>query len=184
MATRTRTKSERHHKLDIGLTDEQRQGSIQVLNTTLSDLHVLYIKTRNYHWNVIGPHFHSLHELLEEQYETLAEAIDLIAERVRMTGGIALGTMQEFLDTSRLSEQQGEPPNARDMIHNLLHDHEMMVRCLRQDIETVDTEYNDVTNADILTAQAEIHEKMAWMLGAIVADDHSLDQQEGSDGRK
>ncbi|MFO7322191.1 MAG: DNA starvation/stationary phase protection protein [Chloroflexota bacterium] len=184
MATRSKTKAEPQLKIDIGLTDEQRQGSIEILNTTLCDLHVLYIKTRNYHWNVVGPHFYSLHGLFEEQYNTLAESIDLIAERIRMAGGIAMGSMEEFIRNSRLKEHKGEPPNARDMVLDLLHDHEMMVRCLRQDIETLDSEYNDVTNADVLTAQAEIHEKMAWMLAAIAADDHSLDHQNSGNGRR
>lgn len=181
MATRAKTQHEMHHKIDIGLTDEQRRGSIDILNTVLADLNVIYVKTRNYHWNVIGPDFYPIHQMLEEQYELLAEQIDLIAERVRMVGGRAIGTMQEFIQRSRLEEQPEVYPNARDMIHTLLHDHEQMIRNLRKDIDTVDTKYNDVTNADVLTALAEVHEKMAWMLGSTVADDHSLDQQTGAE---
>lgn len=179
MATRSATKSEKHHKINIGLTDEQRQGSIEVLNTVLSDLHIIYVKTRNYHWNIIGPQFYGLHTLLEEQYTQLAEAIDVVAERVRMVGGRALGTMAEFIETARLEEQPEFVPDARDMLHGLLHDHEATVRNLREDIKKVEEEYDDVTTADILTQQAQIHEKFAWMLGSLVADDHSLNSQEG-----
>src|SRR5690606_24263126 len=101
MATRPATKSEKHHKIDIGISDEQRQGSAQVLNTLLADLHVLYVKTRNYHWNVIGPNFFGLHNLLEQQYTLMETAIDEIAEQVRMLGGRSLGTMAEFIETAR-----------------------------------------------------------------------------------
>lgn len=179
MATRPATKSEKHHKIDIGLTDNQRQGSIQALNTLLADLHVLYIKTRNYHWNIIGPNFFGLHNLLEQQYTQLEGAIDVIAEQVRMIGGRSLGTMAEFIETSRLEEKPEYVPDARDMLHGLLHDHESTIRNLREDIDKVDEEYKDASTADILTAQLHFHEKAAWMLGSLVADDHSLDKQEG-----
>jgi starvation-inducible DNA-binding protein len=184
MATRPATKSEKHHKIDIGLTDEQRQGSAALLNTVLADLHIIYIKSRNYHWNVIGPQFYGIHSLLEEQYTELADAIDVVAERVRMVGGRALGTMAEFISTSRLEEKPEYVPNARDMLHDLLHDHETTIRNLREDIKKAEEEYDDATTADILTAQAQIHEKAAWMLGSLVADDHSLNEQEGKASKR
>jgi starvation-inducible DNA-binding protein len=183
MATRDKPHNEAHHKIDIGLKDEQRQGVIEILNKGLSDQHVLYTKTRNYHWNVIGPNFYGIHKLLEEQYTIMAEGIDEIAERVRQLGGRALGTMAEFIENARLTERPEENPNARDMIHNLLHDHEAVVRQLREDITTLQDKLDDQTTADFLTAHAIIHEKMAWMLGSLVADDHSLDAQTGTDGR-
>jgi starvation-inducible DNA-binding protein len=179
MASRPNTQHEKHHKINIGLTDEQRLGSIDVLNTVLADLHVLYIKTHKYHWNIIGPDFYFLHKMLDEQYEILAEQIDFIAERVRMIGGRAIGTMAEFLQRARLEEQPDVYPSARDMLHDLLHDHEEMVRTLREDIETVEKDFEDATTMDVLTQQAEVHEKMAWMLGSTVADDHSMDVQAG-----
>ena len=180
MPSRPATKSEAQHKINIGLSDEQRLGSAQVLNTVLADLHIIYVKTRKYHWNIIGPQFFGIHTLLEQQYTQLADAIDVIAERVRMVGGRALGTMAEFIETARLEEQPEFYPNARDMIHGLLHDHEATIRNLREDIKKVEEEYDDVTTVDLLTQQAQIHEKIAWMLGSMVADDHSLDSQEGA----
>jgi starvation-inducible DNA-binding protein len=182
MPARPETQYEKHHKIDIGLSDEQRLGSARVLNRVVADLHVIYIKTRKYHWNITGPQFWAVHAMLEAQYNQLADEIDEIAERVRMVGGHAIGTMSEFMEQTRLAEQPGEYPNARDMLHDLLHDHEQMVRNLRQDVETVQQEFEDVTTADALTGLARLHEKIAWMLGSMVADDHSLNEQTGGDG--
>jgi starvation-inducible DNA-binding protein len=179
MATRPSTKSEAQHKINIGLSDEQREGVIEILKTSLADQYVLYLKTQKYHWNVVGPDFYQIHNLLREQYETLAEAIDETAERIRQIGGLAIGTMKEFLDHTRLEEQPGVYPNARDMLHDLLHDHEFTIRNLREAIDEVAEKCDDATTADFLTSQAEVHEKMAWMLGSMVADDHSLDSQKG-----
>src|SRR5215211_4758805 len=92
-------------KINIGLTADQRAGVVEILSRTLADLHVLYVKTRNYHWNVVGEHFRDLHKLLEEQYEQLSEAIDLVAERSRQLGAPALGTLKEFLNHASLKEQ-------------------------------------------------------------------------------
>src|SRR6476620_9498579 len=111
-------------KIDIGLTDAQRAGVAEILDRTLSDLYVLYTKTRNYHWNVVGEHFRELHKLLEEQYEQLAEAIDETAERTRQLGAPALGTMTEFLEQARLKEQPGDYADAFTMLSNLCADHE------------------------------------------------------------
>ena len=91
-------------KVDIGLSDKQRDGVVEILNNTLADLHVLYVKTRNYHWNVTGIQFRDFHKLLEDQYDQLSEAIDEVAERVRQLGAPAPGSMQEYLKRARLKE--------------------------------------------------------------------------------
>src|SRR5690554_1587988 len=88
----------------IGIADKNRAGVISLLNALLADEHVLYIKTRSYHWHVTGPHFVGLHQLFEEQYTALAQEIDEMAERIRILGGKALGSMQEFLKHTRLEE--------------------------------------------------------------------------------
>ena len=147
----------------IGLSEEVRDRVTGILNRTLADEHALYVKTRNYHWNVTGPQFHSLHEMLEEFYQKLAPLADEVAERVRMMGGRALGTMAEFSQQTRLYEQPGEAPEARQMIQNLLADHEQIIRDLRQDVDVCADELKDQGTADFLTGLMEQHEKMAWM---------------------
>ena len=147
----------------IGLSEQVRERVIGILNTTLADEHALYVKTRNYHWNVTGPQFHSLHEVLEEFYQKIAPFADDVAERVRMMGGRALGTMAEFTQHMRLAEQPGDAPEARQMVVNLLADHEQIIRDLRKDIDVCDDELNDQGTADFLTGLMEQHEETAWM---------------------
>lgn len=151
-------------KIDIGLTDAQREGVCQVLRPLLADEFTLYTKARNYHWNVVGPHFHDLHKLFEEQYEALDEIVDEVAERIRALGGVAPGTLQEFSQAKRLTEEPGVVPSWREMVRNLTADHEAIVRRLRTDIDTVQGKYQDVGTADFLTGLMEKHEKHAWML--------------------
>ena len=151
-------------KIDIGLTDEQRAGVAQILDRTLSDLFVLYTKTRNYHWNVVGEHFRDLHKLLEEQYEELEEAIDLVAERSRKLGAPALGTLKEYLDHAALKEQPGVYPDSFTMLSNLCGDHEMVIQSLRQAADDCENKYHDMGTNDFLLGLMQDHEKMAWML--------------------
>jgi starvation-inducible DNA-binding protein len=152
----------------IGLSEQLCERVIGILNTTLADEHALYVKTRNYHWNVTGPQFHSLHQMLEEFYQKLAPLADAVAERVRMMGGRAIGTMAEFTQHTRLCEQPGEAPEARQMLANLLADHEQMIRELRKDVDVVDDELNDQGTADFLIGLMEQHEQMAWMHRALL----------------
>lgn len=151
---------------NIGLSDSQRKGVIDLLSKGLADEQVLYTKTRNYHWNVVGPQFHDLHKFLESQYEALAESIDDIAERIRSIGGKSPGTLAEFVKLARLKEEPGRLPNARTMIANLLADHESVIRQLREDIDHCEEKFDDAGTADFLTSKMEDHEKMAWMLRA------------------
>ncbi len=153
-------------KLNIGLTDRQREGVVEILNTLLADEFVLYAKTRNYHWNVTGPQFHELHRFFQEQYEALNDIVDEVAERVRALGGNAIGTLAEFLKRTRLKEHPGKYPSARAMLANLLEDHEAIIRHLRSDLETCAEKYRDMGTNDFLTELLQRHEKMAWMLRA------------------
>jgi starvation-inducible DNA-binding protein len=151
-------------KISIGLTADQRAGVVEILSRTLADLHVLYVKTRNYHWNVVGEHFRDLHKLLEEQYEQLSEAIDEVAERTRQLGAPALGTMGEFLDRATLKEQPGDYPDSFTMLSNLCSDHEAVIQALRKDADDCDEKFHDMGTNDFLIGLMQAHEKMAWML--------------------
>jgi len=156
---------------NLGLSDEQRKGVSQILNMVLSDEYVLYTKSRNYHWNVRGPQFHDLHKFFESQYNELNDIVDEVAERTRSLGGMALGTLAEFVQQSRFKEQPGDYPTAREMVANLLADHEAVIRQLRSDLRTVAEKYQDVGTNDFLTGLMERHEKMAWMLRSCLETD-------------
>jgi starvation-inducible DNA-binding protein len=153
---------------NTGLSNEQREGVVALLNTLLSDEYLLYTKTRNYHWNVVGPQFNDLHKFFEAQYNALNDIVDDVAERARALGGNALGTMAEFLKSTRLQEDSGDYPEARLMLANLLADHEALIRHLRIDLETCADRYHDAGTNDFLTGLMEQHEKMAWMLRAFL----------------
>jgi starvation-inducible DNA-binding protein len=153
----------------IGLSDAQRHGVVDILTALLADEYVLYTKTRNYHWNVVGPQFNDLHKFFEEQYNELNTIVDEVAERARTLGGNAIGTLAEFLERTRLAEQPGQYPPARDMLVNLLADQENVIRQLRVDLETCADTHQDMGTNDFLTGLMEQHEKMAWMLRAFLA---------------
>jgi starvation-inducible DNA-binding protein len=156
-------------KPNIDIPDKERQAVVEILNRLLSDEYVLYTKTRNYHWNVTGPQFNDLHKFFEAQYEELNEFVDEIAERARQLGGRAFGSLAEFAKTARLSEESGTAPAAKEMLANLLADHEALIRTLRSDIGPVAERYHDIGTSDFLTGLLEKHEKMAWMLRAFVS---------------
>jgi starvation-inducible DNA-binding protein len=149
-----------------GLSEAKRLPVVEILNTLLADEHVLYVKTRSYHWNVTGPRFDHLHAFFETQYDALAEIIDDVAERARALGGWAAGSLTEFTRLARLTETAGEVPAADGMIRNLLADHEELIRHLRTDLETCGTQHGDAGTNDFLTGLLARHEKMAWMLRA------------------
>ena len=155
-------------KTNIGITDENRESAVQILNTLLSDEYVLYTKTRNCHWNVVGPQFNDLHKFFEAQYEALDDVVDEVAERIRTLGGKTPGTLVEFREHTRLKEHPKQYPDARDMIGHLLADHETVIRALRADLETVAAKHGDIGTNDFLTGLMERHEKMAWMLRAFL----------------
>jgi starvation-inducible DNA-binding protein len=151
----------------IGIADGSRSAVVTILNALLADEYLLYTKTRNYHWNVIGPQFNDLHKFFEQQYEALNEIVDDVAERARTLGGRAFGTLIEFVEHARLKEHPGQAPAAREMLADLLADHETVVRQLRDDLETAAKQGDAGTN-DFLTGLMEKHEKMAWMLRAFL----------------
>ncbi|MBZ0285813.1 MAG: DNA starvation/stationary phase protection protein [Anaerolineae bacterium] len=161
--TATKTKS---IKPDLGLNDEQQQIVVNILKPLLADETVLYIKLRNFHWNVTGPQFQPLHALFENQYDELADIIDEVAERIRQHGENAPGTLVEFQKLARLTEQPGVYPDARTMIANALADHEALVRQIRQDIDVIDDDADEAGSEDLLTGILQKHQKMAWMLRA------------------
>ncbi|MBE9168527.1 DNA starvation/stationary phase protection protein [Pleurocapsales cyanobacterium LEGE 06147] len=150
--------------INIGLSDEQLQGVIELLNRNLADFYLLLIKTKKYHWDVIGPQFRTLHELWEEQYEALTINIDETAERVRTLGGYPVGTAEGFLQLSSINEHPKDLPSANEMVARLVQDHEQIIRNLRKNIDQCADDYHDQGTADFLTGLMEQHEEMAWML--------------------
>ena len=151
-------------KPKIGIADDMRKGVVELLSTVLADEYVLYTKTRNYHWNVEGLQFNDLHKFFEAQYEALDEFIDEVAERARSLGGRALGTLAVFSQRTRLKVEPKKTPDAKQMLANLLADHESVIRELRADLQTALDKYGDAGTSDFLTGLMEKHEKMAWML--------------------
>lgn len=154
--------------INIGLTDEQRQGVVELLNRDLSDAYLLLIKTKKYHWDVVGPQFRTLHELWEEQYQALTENIDSMAERIRALGGYPVGTAAGFLEMASLKEHTGDIPIATEMVARLVEDHEQVIRNLREHIDQCSENFHDEGTADFLTGLMEQHEEMAWMLRSFI----------------
>lgn len=155
-------------KLNIGLTEEQLQGVIELLNHDLADAYLLQIKTKKYHWDVVGPQFMSLHKMWEEQYTKLSLAIDSLAERVRALGGYPVATAKEFIEFATLQEDPGHTPNTTTMVSNLVDDHEQVIRNLRGHIDQCGDQFHDEGTADFLTGLMESHEEMAWMLRSFI----------------
>lgn len=155
-------------QLNIGLTDEQRNGVIELLNRDLCDAYLLLIKTKKYHWDVVGPQFRTLHQLWEEHYEALTANIDAMAERVRALGGFPIGTAEGFLKNATIKEHMGDLPSATEMVSRLADDHEQIIRNLREHIDQCSDNFHDEGTADFLTGLMEEHEEMAWMLRSFI----------------
>lgn len=154
-------------KMNIGLSDADRKEISAGLSEILVDTYRLLIKTHIYHWNVVGPLFHSIHVLTEEQYNTLFEATDIIAERVRALGHHAPILSGKGVDTS--IELRASGRSALEMVQDLVEDHEEAVRKMRE-IGTKADEKGDLVTADMLTDRLTFHEKALWMLRALIAD--------------
>ena len=154
--------------INIALGDGPRAAVVQILNALLADEFLLYTKTRNYHWNVVGPQFNDLHKFFDAQYGELNEIVDEVAERARSLGGRSAGSLGEFLKLARLKEEPGSVPDARGMIAALLVDHEAIIRVLRKDLQTCADTHGDMGTSDFLTGLMEQHEKMGWMLRAFL----------------
>jgi starvation-inducible DNA-binding protein len=151
---------------DIGLSDRERRAIADGLSRLLADTYTLYLKTHNYHWNVTGPMFNTLHLMFETQYNELALAVDAIAERIRALGAVAPGSYSAFASLSVIEESEGVPP-ARDMILDLLKGQEAVTRTARAVFIQAE-QANDQPTADLLTQRMQVHEKTAWMLRSLL----------------
>lgn len=149
--------------VNIGISEKNRQAVAAALNQLLADEHVLYNKTRNYHWSIEGPSFMEFHKLYEAQYDQLAETIDQIAERIRTIGHFAEGRLKELIKLATLDEPEA-PTAQAEQIRNLEADHETIIIRLRKLIRDFDEKYKDIGSSDFVTGLLKEHEKMAWML--------------------
>jgi starvation-inducible DNA-binding protein len=154
--------------IDIGIDEKARKEIAEGLSKLLADTYTLYLKTHNFHWNVTGPMFQTLHLMFEQQYNELALAVDMIAERIRALGVPAPGTYKEFSKLSSIDEAEGVP-NAKDMIRQLVEGQEAVVRTARSVFPSVE-KANDEPTADLLTQRMQVHEKTAWMLRSLLAE--------------
>lgn len=153
--------------IQIGITEENRKAIAEGLSALLADSYMLYLKTHNYHWNVTGPHFHSLHQMFEEQYTELATAIDVIAERIRALGEFAPGSFKSYSKIAKVQEEDGVP-EALDMVRNLLKANEQVISTARAALPACE-EGSDEASLDLLTQRLQVHSKTAWMLRSIVS---------------
>lgn len=150
-------------KIDIGINEKQRKAIALGLSHFLADSYTLYLKTHNYHWNVTGPHFASLHVMFEEQYNELALAVDEIAERIRALGIKAPGSYKEFSKLTKINEADSKEITAKEMVQDLVKGHEAVVKTARE-VFPLAEDANDQPTVDLLTRRMDLHEKTAWML--------------------
>ena len=152
--------------IDIGIAERDRRAISEGLSRLLADSYTLYLKTHNYHWNVTGPLFSTLHVMFEQQYTELATAVDEIAERIRALGFPAPGSYRRFSELTSIEEEDGVP-DAEAMIRRLVAGQESVVRTAREIFPTVEA-VNDEPTADLLTQRMQVHEKNAWMLRSML----------------
>lgn len=152
--------------IDLGISEKDRARIAEGLSHLLADTYTLYLKTHNFHWNVKGPMFQTLHLMFETQYTELALAVDLIAERIRALGFPAPGTYSEYAKLSSIKETSGVPV-ATEMIRLLVEGQEAVTRTARKMFPIVD-KVSDEPTADLLTQRMQVHEKTAWMLRALL----------------
>lgn len=153
-------------KIDIGIAPKQRKEIVAGLSRLLADSYTLYLKTHNYHWNVTGPQFNTLHLMFEQQYTELATAVDEIAERIRALGEPAPGSYKQFAKLTRI-EEEDKVPGAETMLRQLVIGQETIVRTAREMFPVVDKAADEPT-ADLLTQRMQIHEKNAWMMRSML----------------
>ena len=158
-------------EIDIGISKKQREAISNELSRMLADSFFLYLKTHNYHWNVKGPMFQTLHTMFMEQYTELWNALDEIAERIRSLGYPAPGTFREFSRLSSIEEIES-PLQAEDMIRDVLVSSQLVARTAREVFEIAD-DADDQPTADLMTQRMQIHEKNAWMLRSLLEDSAS-----------
>jgi len=155
-------KREKQMEINIGISENNRKAIAEELSKVLADSYMLYLKTHNYHWNVTGKLFHSLHEQFEEQYVELAGAIDEIAERIRSLGRRAPGTFKEYNELTSI-EEDTEEPEALEMVRRLALGNEQVLRTARKALKPAN-EAEDEATIDLLTQRLDVHSKIAWML--------------------
>jgi starvation-inducible DNA-binding protein len=154
--------------IDIGISADARLKIAQGLSALLADSYTLYLMTHNFHWNVTGPQFNSLHQMFMAQYTEQWNAIDVIAERIRALGHAAPGTYKEFVKLASIKEVEGVP-NADEMVRYLVAAQEATARTARKLYPVVEAA-NDQPTADVLTQRLEVHEKTAWMLRSLLEE--------------
>lgn len=152
--------------INIGISAKDRKAIAKGLSKVLADSYTLYLKTHNYHWNVTGPMFNTLHLMFEEQYTELAAAVDEIAERIRALGEPAPGSYKAFAKLTEIKEET-DVPSAEEMIRQLVIGQETVVRSAREVFKIVDMA-SDEPSADLLTQRMQVHEKNAWMLRSML----------------
>jgi starvation-inducible DNA-binding protein len=153
-------------QINTGIAEKDRNEIADGLSRLLADSYTLYVKTHNFHWNVTGSMFQPLHQMFEEQYQELAQAVDTIAERIRALGRFAPASFSEFSRLSSVKEANGVPA-AQDMIRQLVEGHEAIARTCRSVFPAVDRASDEAT-ADLLTERMQHHEKTAWMLRSLL----------------
>jgi len=150
-------------KANIGITENDLREVSLLLNKLLADETVLYIKTRNYHWNIEGDNFIEMHTFYENQYKQLEEIIDEVAERIRFLGHYAEGRLKDFLKLTHLQEQD-YTSDQKVQLANLLIDHESIIVSIRKEINAVNDKFHDAGTTDFITGIMTQHEKMAWFI--------------------
>jgi len=153
-------------EIDIGINSNDREAIADGLSKLLADTYTLYLKTHNFHWNVTGPMFQTLHLMFETQYTELADAVDVIAERIRALGFPAPGTYKQYAELSSIKEDEGVP-EAKEMVRLLVEGQEAVIKCARS-LFPVAERVNDEATADLLTQRIQLHEKTAWMLRSLL----------------
>ncbi|MCL6460659.1 MAG: DNA starvation/stationary phase protection protein [Flavobacterium micromati] len=151
-------------KVKIGITEAHLKNGISMLSSALANQMTLYVKLRKFHWNVYGPSFMEFHLLFEGQYKKLEKAIDETAERIGKLGGKTIGTLKEFADLTVIKESPNEYPEQKDMLKELIADHETMIIQMRKDVDSSEEDNKDTGTADFLTRLMLDHETMAWKL--------------------
>ncbi|MFC0253004.1 Dps family protein [Massilia consociata] len=164
--------------MDTGISTEDRAKIVESLSTVLADAYMLYLKTHNFHWNVTGPMFSTLHVMFEEQYTEQWNALDDIAERIRALGHFAPATYKRYAELSSISEEP-DVLSAKEMIRQLVEGNETLIRTLRAGVKVAD-ELDDFPTADMLTTRMEVHEKNAWMLRSFLEQGAGAMQGEAS----
>jgi len=154
-------------KINTGMSEQHRKQLADALSVLLADTYTLYLKTHNFHWNVTGPHFKSLHLTFEEQYNELALAVDLIAERIRALGFPAPGTYMQFAKLTNIKEEP-KVLSWEKMVEQLVDGHETVVRTARGMLKVVEAAQDEVTQS-LLSDRMDVHEKTAWMLRSLLS---------------